>query len=170
MSQIKEVKLSNNKEYILEPWTTRKVYNNLFKLGKIFAPVSATLTEAMQGGERLSEVIPASMLYLCGELEDDGFERLFGLLTSSCTGEGGQGRVDLDELSPECALELMIVCLEFYFSSFFKKGLTQLRYATRDCSAGIGEGVKELVARLDVEVVAAEAATLEVTPEAPVLQ
>ena len=64
MSQIKEVKLSNNKEYILEPWTTRKVYNNLFKLGKLFAPVSATLTEAMQGGERLSEVIPASMLYL----------------------------------------------------------------------------------------------------------
>ena len=94
MSQIKEVKLSNNKEYILEPWTTRKVYNNLFKLGKLFAPVSATLTEAMQGGERLSEVIPASMLYLCGELEDDGFEKLFGLLTSSCTGEGGQGKVE----------------------------------------------------------------------------
>ena len=127
MSQIKEVKLSNNKEYILEPWTTRKVYNNLFKLGKLFAPVSATLTEAMQGGERLSEVIPASMLYLCGELEDDGFEKLFGLLTSSCTGEGGQGKIDLDELSPECALELMIVCLEFYFSSFFKKGLKQIK-------------------------------------------
>lgn len=36
--------------------------------------------------------------------------------------------------------------------------------------ADLGEGVKELVARLDVEVVAAEAATLEVTPEVPVLQ
>lgn len=127
MSKSKEVKLSNKKEYILTPWKTRKTYNNLFKLGKLFAPVSATLTEAMQGGERLSEVIPASLLYLCEELEGDGFENLFTLLTSDCTGENGVGTLDMDDLEPECVIEIMVFALEYYYESFFNKGLTRIK-------------------------------------------
>lgn len=122
-----EVTLSNKQDYFITDWSTRKTYQNLFKLGKLFAPMSSALTEALQGGERLSEVVPGVLLFVCEELDDKGFEKLFSLITEDVTGAGGVGKLDMDDLEPHEVLEILTKCLEHYYKHFFGKALNQVK-------------------------------------------
>lgn len=117
----------NKKELAVTEWTTRKTYRNLFKLGKLFAPISSAITEAVMGGERLQEVIPGVLLFICDEMNDDGFDKFFKMVTEDVTGEGGVGKLDMDDLEPDEVLEVLTKCLEIYYKPFFSKALTQVK-------------------------------------------
>lgn len=125
--QTKEVTLSDNNEYVITSWTTRKTYANLFKLGKLFAPISSAITEALLGGERLQEVIPGVLLFICEEMDDKGFEKFFNMVTEDVTGANGVGKLDMDDLEPHCVIEILTKCLEFYYKDFFEKALSQVK-------------------------------------------
>jgi hypothetical protein len=117
----------NKKELAVTDWSTRKTYRNLFKLGKLFAPISSAITEAVMGGERLQEVIPGVLLFICEEMNDDGFDKFFKMVTEDVTGEGGIGKLDMDDLEPDEVLEVLTKCLEIYYKPFFQKALTQVK-------------------------------------------
>lgn len=117
----------NKKELAVTEWSTRKTYRNLFKLGKLFAPISSAITEAVMGGERLQEVIPGVLLFICEEMNDDGFDKFFRMVTEDVTGEGGIGKLDMDDLEPDEVLEVLTKCLEIYYKPFFSKALTQVK-------------------------------------------
>lgn len=125
--QTVEVTLSDKNEYFITSWTTRKTYANLFKLGKLFAPISSAITEALLGGEKLQEIIPGTILFLCDELDDRGFEKLFNMITEDVTGANGVGKLDMDDLEPHCVIEILTKCLEIYYKDFFEKTLNQVK-------------------------------------------
>lgn len=125
--KVHEVTLSNKQDYFVTEWTTRKTYQNLFKLGKLFAPISSAITEGVMGGEKLQEVIPGVILFICEELDDKGFEKLFSMLTEDTTGANGVGTLDMDDLAPHEVLEIMTKCLEIYYKPFFEKALSQVK-------------------------------------------
>lgn len=120
------------KEYFSTEWTTRKTYANLFKLGRLFAPVSSAITESITGGERLQEVIPGVILFICEELDDKGFDKLFTMLAEDCTGENGVGRLDMDDLLPHEVLEMLTKLLQQHYKSFFDQALTQVKGFTAE--------------------------------------
>lgn len=122
-----EVTLSNKKDYMITEWSTRKTYQNLFKLGKLFAPISSAITEAIMGGEKLQEVIPGVILFVCEELDDKGFEKLFSMVTEDVTGENGVGKLDMDDIEPHEVLEILTKCMEIYYKPFFEKALSQVK-------------------------------------------
>lgn len=125
--QVHEIALSNGKEYVLTEWTTRKTYANLFKLGRLFAPISSAITETLMGGEKLQEVIPGVILFICEEMDDKGFEKFFNMVTEDVTGENGVGKLDMDDLEPHCVIEILTKCLECYYKSFFEQALKQVK-------------------------------------------
>lgn len=117
----------NDKEYFSTDWSTRKSYANLFKLGRLFAPISSLITEVMQGGEKLQEVIPAVMLFVCEELDDKGFEKLFNMVAEDVTGVGGVGKLDMDDLDPDEVIQMLTKLLEQHYKVFFQKAVSQVK-------------------------------------------
>lgn len=121
MAQVIE-KRFGGEDFVFEPWSTRQVYKYLPKLAKLFTPVSALLVEVYMGGEKLTEVVPGCISYLAEHLDDDGFENLFKILFEGVS-KNGVGKLDLDDVSPEIALEIAIFVIKERFSPFMKGGL-----------------------------------------------
>lgn len=117
----------NGKDYMSTHWPTRKVYANMFKLGRLFSPVASLITEVIQGGEKLQEVIPGVLLFLCEELDDKGFDKLFSLLAEDVTGEGGVGKLDMDDLEPDEVVQMLTKLLEQHYKVFFQKAMGQVK-------------------------------------------
>lgn len=115
------------KEYFSTEWTTRKTYANLFKLGRLFAPVSSAITESLMGGEKLQEVIPGVILFICEEMDDKGFDKFFNMLAEDCTGENGVGKLDMDDLLPHEVMEMLTKLLQQHYKIFFETALTQVK-------------------------------------------
>lgn len=121
-----EIKI-NGKDYMSTDWSTRKVYANMFKLGRLFSPISSLITEVIQGGEKLQEVVPGVLLFLCEELDDKGFDKLFSLLAEDVTGEGGVGKLDMDDLDPDEVVQMLTKLLEQHYKVFFQKAMGQVK-------------------------------------------
>lgn len=123
MAQLIEKRFSDGKTYDIIPWTTRQTYRYLPKLAKLFAPISALLVEAYQGGEKMQEVLPGCIVYLSDELDNDGFDSLFKIIFDGVMVSGGSSNVDLDDVGVDVALEIAVFVIKERLSPFVKGGL-----------------------------------------------